>query len=482
MAGFSEWSQMVARRALAVCCPRNSRRQIARGRYRKNGPEWHPLAFCSKRTSPSEEKYEPFMLEFTTLKFALDDFDTIIYGSPIEIETDCQALWDVLLNKKQSATHARWEESIICRNIVDIRHHPGVTNVVADAISRKWAEAKGPSKDSDGADWSVRPDWEASSSISNNIMQVTTAGHADESASLHEQFADDPWLSDVVNALTNRDMPDIRTCHRARHRALNFAIENGKLWCIRMKAKDWVASVECVSQMKGFNLAMKMHEENGHFGWDHMQLKLHNKWFWPGMDRDSKEAIAECTRCKNFGPQFINSLLQLIKHCKPFDLLCADYLSLPKGKGGFKTVLLITDTFSNFIWAYTLKSTGTGKTTLAGLHDLCLRFCRPEGFMTDGGSHFDNEDMNTFCSTHGIEHITTPAYAPWTNGLIENMNKILLGRLKRMCAPDTEDMEANDTNMETTPAHWTNHVEEAICSMNTESCWHWGSHQGSYYG
>src|SRR6266481_5429122 len=35
-----------------------------------------------------------------------------------------------------------------------------------------------------------------------------------------------------------------------------------------------------------------------------------------------------------------------------------------------------------------------------------------------------------------------------------------------MCAPDTEDMEANDTNTETTLAHWTDHVEEAIRSMN----------------
>ncbi len=53
---------------------------------------WHPIAFCSKRTSPSEERYKPFMLEFAALKFALDDFDPMIYGSPIEIETDCQVL------------------------------------------------------------------------------------------------------------------------------------------------------------------------------------------------------------------------------------------------------------------------------------------------------------------------------------------------------------------------------------------------------
>ena len=50
--------------------------------------------------------------------------------------------------------------------------------------------------------------------------------------------------------------------------------------------------------------------------------------------------------------------------------------------------------------------------------------------MTDGGSHFDNEEVNTYCRENGIEHITTPAYTPWTNRLIENLNKILLGHLK----------------------------------------------------
>src|SRR6266481_3131314 len=248
MAGFSEWSQMVARRALAVCCPRNSRRQIARGRYRKNGPEWHPLAFCSKRTSPSEEKYEPFMLEFATLKFTLDDFDAIIYGSQIGIETDCQALQDVLLNKRQSATHARWEESIICRNIVDIWHRPGVSNVVADVISRKWSEARGPSTGKDGADWTVWPDWEASKGIVNNIMLIGDRmdREVEVHTGMHECFKEDPWLSEVVEALTDGNLGDIHTRCRAKHHALNFMIEDSKLWHVWTKGKDWMAWVECV--------------------------------------------------------------------------------------------------------------------------------------------------------------------------------------------------------------------------------------------
>ena len=48
----------------------------------------HPIAYTSKRTSPAEVKYKLFLLKFVGLKFALDKFDDIIWGSPIEIEMD----------------------------------------------------------------------------------------------------------------------------------------------------------------------------------------------------------------------------------------------------------------------------------------------------------------------------------------------------------------------------------------------------------
>src|SRR6266481_6406599 len=256
------------------------------GKVRKR---WHPLAFCSKWTSLSKEKYEPFMLEFATLKFALDNFVPMIYRSPIEIETDCQALHDVLLNKKQSTTHAQWEESITCRNIVDIWHRPGITNVVADAISRKWSEVRGPSTGKDGADWTVRPDWEASKGIVNDIMLVGDRmdREVEVHAEMRERFKEDPWLSEVVEALTDSNLGDICTRRRAKHRALNFMIEDGKLWRVRTKGKDWTAWVECVPRAEGCQLASQTHAENGHFSWDQTKLRLHDNWFWPGMDRDT---------------------------------------------------------------------------------------------------------------------------------------------------------------------------------------------------
>ena len=80
----------------------------------------HPIAFASKRTLPSEEKYKPFLLEFAALKFAFDKFSDIVYGYTVEVETDCQALRDILMNDKLSATHARWRDGVLAHNIVDV--------------------------------------------------------------------------------------------------------------------------------------------------------------------------------------------------------------------------------------------------------------------------------------------------------------------------------------------------------------------------
>jgi hypothetical protein len=52
----------------------------------------HPLGYASKRTSTSEEKYKPYLLEFAALKFALNKFADIVWGFPVKLETDCQAL------------------------------------------------------------------------------------------------------------------------------------------------------------------------------------------------------------------------------------------------------------------------------------------------------------------------------------------------------------------------------------------------------
>ena len=37
---------------------------------------------------------------------------------------------------------------------------------------------------------------------------------------------------------------------------------------------------------------------------------------------------------------------------EPMELLAIDFLSLERGKGGFENILVVTDSFTNFSWAF----------------------------------------------------------------------------------------------------------------------------------
>jgi transposase InsO family protein len=204
------------------------------------------------------------------------------------------------------------------------------------------------------------------------------------------------------------------------------------------------------------------------FGPEHIQLHLRDHYFWPGMLTDCRQAQLECPKCKSFGAATRNSLLQPIRRTQPFALVAGDYLSLPAGKGGFKTVGLYIDTYSGFVWGTKLKTTGSSKSTVASLKRIFHDYATPKTFMSDGGSHFDNNEVDQFCDKEQVRHIVTPAYAPWVNGLIENANKLLLGRLKRLCAPnhDVGDETTTATNSRPLPESWPEHLDEAIRQMN----------------
>ena len=188
----------------------------------------HPIGFTSKRTSKTEEKYKLFLLEFAALKFGLDKFANIMWGFPIKVETDCQALHDHLLNDKLSATHARWQDGILAHQITDVCHMPGRLNVITDRLSQ--ASEGTTNEEGDGNDWTVPEDWEANIGLTHNIFHITSTG-TPEIAQLRERFKDELIFAKVIDAILEMDQgTDLQLKKCARHRASEYTIEDGKLW------------------------------------------------------------------------------------------------------------------------------------------------------------------------------------------------------------------------------------------------------------
>lgn len=424
----------------------------------------HPIGFASKRTSLAEQRYKSYLLEFAALKFGLDKFSNIIWGSPVEVETDCNALKDTLLGTNLNTAHARWREGILSYSIVDVRHVPGKLNVVADGLSRKWEGQ--PRAAGDGSEWSVNEDWEARIGIVNDIMLISPADP--ETDALRLRFAKEPLFLEVINALSNtHHEATLRDRRRAQHRSSQHIIEGGKLWRLRGgSATRARTKVECITKEEAIAEATKAHREGGHWGRDAIKMSLLDRICSPKLDASILTVIRDCAKCKNFGPTYVHSLLEPITRRHPFELLVGDYLTLPKGKGGYSNLGVYLDTFSQHVWVTKHKSAGSAKTTIEGLTRIFNGFIAPETFMSDGGKHFNNEAVKNFCESRACKLHIIAAYSPWVNGLVEGTNKLLLHILKRLCAPELGEDNCDETSWDKLPKTWPNHLENAVHALN----------------
>lgn len=157
-------------------------------------------SICIKTNVDNGEKVQTFHIKFVALKFGLDKFSDIVWGFLVEIETDCQALKDILLSDQLNAAHARWRDSILAHRITNVCHVPGKLNVIADGLSRQWEGQPCDAGLQDGSTWTVSKDWEAEKGLVNDILLTSTI---DEHTvrSLVECFANEDVFLEVVELL-----------------------------------------------------------------------------------------------------------------------------------------------------------------------------------------------------------------------------------------------------------------------------------------
>jgi transposase InsO family protein len=112
------------------------------------------------------------------------------------------------------------------------------------------------------------------------------------------------------------------------------------------------------------------------------------------------------------------------------------------------------------------KTAGSAKTTKDSLNTIFQGYTPSETFMSDGGRHFDNNEVRQLCKEWGMDTHVVPVYSPWINGLVEGTNKLLLHVLERLCAPNLNDGDTEGTKVEDTPKTWPDHFDEAIHILN----------------
>nr|GEW43611.1 putative reverse transcriptase domain-containing protein [Tanacetum cinerariifolium] len=98
------------------------------------------ITYALKQLRKNEENYTTHDLELGAVVFALRLWRHYLYGTKCTVYTDHKSLQYILDQKELNMRHRRWIE-LLSDYDCKIRYHPGKTNVVADALSRKDKES-----------------------------------------------------------------------------------------------------------------------------------------------------------------------------------------------------------------------------------------------------------------------------------------------------------------------------------------------------
>ncbi|GJS93059.1 putative reverse transcriptase domain-containing protein [Tanacetum coccineum] len=92
------------------------------------------IAYASRQLKPHEENYTTHDLELGAVVFALKIWRHYLYGTKCTVFTDHKSLQHILDQKELNMRQRRWLE-LLADYDCEIRYHPGMANVVADALS-----------------------------------------------------------------------------------------------------------------------------------------------------------------------------------------------------------------------------------------------------------------------------------------------------------------------------------------------------------
>jgi hypothetical protein len=106
------------------------------------------------------------------------------------------------------------------------------------------------------------------------------------------------------------------------------------------------------------------------------------------------------------------------------------------------------------------------ETLESALGDICDKYLLMNTFQSDQGRHFKNKRVQQFCDARGIKLHLVLSYSLSINGLLEDVNRILIYILVRLCAPNVGEDGWQSVTKDTLPDNWPDHFDEAIWIIN----------------
>ena len=439
------------------------------------------IAYASRGLRKSERNYPAHKLEFLCLKWAITDkFHDYLYGNNFTVLTDNNPLTYVLTSAKLDATGHRWLAALGTYNFT-LKYKTGKSNCDADGLSRRpqekteiFPEVVKAICDAYIVKRETCPYAETlvvtsasqlAESVDSNIESVDPDIRTDiESTNINtvdwaKEQSRDQFIDRVIYFVKSGYCPqkeELKAEHPEVSKYLrhwkSMSLENGILYRNTVLNGENVKQLVLPYSYREFVLK-QLHDNVGHQGQDRTLSLVRSRFFWPGFESDVEKKVKTCERCikrKTF-PKTSTELVNIVSS-EPMELVCIDFLSLERSKGGFENILVITDHFTRYAQAFPTRNQ-LAKTTARILFDnFIVHYGFPARLHSDQGRNFESNVIKELCSLAGVEKTRTTPYHPMGNGMVERFNQTLLNMLGTL-----EDHKKQD---------WKSYVAPLVHSYN----------------
>jgi cleavage and polyadenylation specificity factor subunit 1 len=356
----------------------------------RQGGQWVPIAFFSRKLSATERKYSAFDRELLAAYSAVRHFRHFLEGAPFTLFTDHKPLIYSFASDADRSPRQTRHLAFIAEFTTDIQHIKGKHNVVADALSRIHAISL------PRIDYQIlAADQQASDEVA--AYKSSSSGLIFESVA----FQGNEVLCDISTGKPRPVVP-----------------------------KEWTRHI--------FDLFHGL----SHSGVRPTQRTLSARFVWHGMRSDIRRWCRECHACQSS---------KINRHVRapltPRELPDGRFLSLhvdivgplPVSEG-MQYLFTIIDRFTRWPEAIPLPNATATTCVRALIRHWISRFGVPADITSDRGPQFTSALWSELQRLLGISANHTTAFHPQANGLIERLHRQLKAAIKaRTTGPDWMD-------------------------------------------
>jgi transposase InsO family protein len=351
---------------------------------------WQPLAFFSKKFTPTQMKYSAYDRELLAIYSAIKYFRHNVETRTFTVFTDHKPLISMFKKNLDNCTPRQYHHiDFISQFTEDIQHIAGHLNVVADAFSRVEIDA----------------------------IASPLASH---------DFLDYAELSKAQQA--DNELKDLR----AKGTALileNVPVPETDLTIVCDTSSGKVRPYLPVAFRKIVH--QKLHSLS-HLGIKATCRLLHERFVWPKMKKDITIWTRACHACQ---------ISKITRHVKTplgnFETPSSRFINihidivgpLPESHS-YRYLLTIIDRFSRWMEAIPLQDITADSVCRAMYREWICRFGVPHRCTSDQGRQFMSDLFRKFSNLFGIKLYRTTAYHPQCNGMIERVHRTLKSALK----------------------------------------------------